>query len=162
LGDEHGDIVGEVLRILFRLLNLIEYDYSVIDSTKLSDWLGRLHELFLDVRVRSGSTIFPVHAELTSSEVEFVRGISEGIGFMLGDGAFDAKPVLNTIASRIPIIRRGLTSPGGYGAGMRDKMYDESLYSYRLGRGIRGINSIGDKLGTRRRESAETRIILES
>jgi hypothetical protein len=62
--------VGEVLKIIFRLLNLIEY--SVVDSTKLSDWLGRLHELFLDVRVGSGSTIFPVHAELASSEVEFV------------------------------------------------------------------------------------------
>jgi hypothetical protein len=39
------------LKIIFRLLNLIEY--SVVDSTKLSDWLGRLHELFIDVRVRS-------------------------------------------------------------------------------------------------------------
>jgi hypothetical protein len=94
----HGDIVGEVLKIIFRLLNLIEY--SVVDSTKLSDWLGRLHELFLDVRVKSGSTIFPVHAELTSSEVEFVRGIPDGVGFMLGDGVFDAKPVLNTIVSK--------------------------------------------------------------
>jgi hypothetical protein len=96
----HGDIVGEVLKIIFKLLNLIEYDYSVVDSTKFTDWLGRLHELFLDVRVRSGSTIFPVHAELTDSEVEFVRGIPEGIGFMIGDGAFDAKPILNTITSK--------------------------------------------------------------
>ena len=104
------------MKILFRLLNLIEYDYSVVDSTKFTDWLGRLHELFLDVR--SGSTIFPVHAELASSEVEFVRGIPEGLGFMLGDGVFDAKPVLNTIVSKgyIPIIKRGLTSPRGYGA----------------------------------------------
>jgi len=33
---------------------------------------------------------------------------------MIGDGAFDAKPVLNTIASKgyIPIVRRGLASPG--------------------------------------------------
>jgi len=33
---------------------------------------------------------------------------------MFGDGAFDAKPVLNTIASKgyIPIVRRGLASPG--------------------------------------------------
>jgi hypothetical protein len=95
----HGDIVG-VLKIIFRLLNLIEYDYSVVDSTKFTDWLGRLHELFIDVRVRSGSTIFPVHAELASSEVEFIRSIPEGVGFMLGDGVFDAKPILNTIASK--------------------------------------------------------------
>jgi len=34
----HEDIVGEVLRILFKLLSLIEY--SVVDSTKFTDWLG--------------------------------------------------------------------------------------------------------------------------
>jgi hypothetical protein len=47
---------GGGFKIIFRLLNLI--DYSVVDSTKFIDWLGRLHELFLDVRVKSGSTIF--------------------------------------------------------------------------------------------------------
>jgi hypothetical protein len=33
--------VGEVLRILFKLLSLIEYDYSVVDSTSsLTGWGG--------------------------------------------------------------------------------------------------------------------------
>jgi hypothetical protein len=107
----------EVLKALFRLLSLIDYDYSVVDSTKLTDWLKSLHELFINVRVKSGDTLFPVHAQLTSSEVEFVKGIPEGRGIMLGDGTFDAKPVLNTIASRgyIPIVRRGSMSPRGYG-----------------------------------------------
>jgi hypothetical protein len=36
-----------------------------------------LHELFIDVRVRSGGTLFPVHAQLASSEVEFAKGIPE-------------------------------------------------------------------------------------
>jgi len=105
----HGDIVEEVLRALFRLLSLMDYDYSVVDSTKLTDWLKGLHELFIDVRVRSGDALSPVHAQLTSSEVEFVEGIPSGSGIMLGDGAFDAKPVLNAIASReyIPMARRG-------------------------------------------------------
>jgi hypothetical protein len=53
----------------------MDYDYSVIDSTKLTDWLRGLHELFIDVRVRGGSALFPAHAQLTSSEVEFVEGI---------------------------------------------------------------------------------------
>jgi hypothetical protein len=46
------------------------------------------------------------------SEVEFVKGMPEGGGIMLGDGAFDAKPVLNTLVSRgcIPIVRRSSTS----------------------------------------------------
>jgi hypothetical protein len=88
----HGDVVEEVLKALFRPLSLMDYDYSVVDSTKLTDWLRGLHELFIDVRVRSGDTLFPVHAQLTSSEVGFVKGIPEGRGMMLGDGAFDARP----------------------------------------------------------------------
>jgi hypothetical protein len=35
-------------------------------------------------------------------------------------------------------------------------MYDESLYSYRLERNIRGINSIGDRLKRRKRELTRT------
>ena len=30
----------------------IDYDYSVVYSTKFTDWLKTLHELFIDVRVR--------------------------------------------------------------------------------------------------------------
>ena len=33
----HGDVVGEVLKVLLRLLSTI--DYSVVDSTKFTDWL---------------------------------------------------------------------------------------------------------------------------
>jgi len=33
-----GDIVERVLRMLFSLLSPIEYDYSIIDSTKFTDW----------------------------------------------------------------------------------------------------------------------------
>jgi hypothetical protein len=32
----HSDVVEEALRALFRLLSLMDYDYSVIDSTKLT------------------------------------------------------------------------------------------------------------------------------
>jgi hypothetical protein len=39
----------------------------VVDSTKFTDWLKALRELFIDVR-----------------EVEFVKGIPEGGGVMLG------------------------------------------------------------------------------
>jgi hypothetical protein len=60
-----------------------------------------LCELFVDVRVRSGGTLFPVHAQLTSSEAEFTKGIPEGRGVMLGGGAFNAKPVLNTVVSSV-------------------------------------------------------------
>jgi hypothetical protein len=108
------------------------------DSLRVSSygcigWLGGLHELFINVRVRGGVTLFPVHAQLTSPEVEFVKGIPSGSGIMLGDGAFDAKPVLNAIASGgyIPMVRRGSTSPRGYGARIRDRAYNENIYAYR-------------------------------
>jgi hypothetical protein len=129
----HGDMVWEVLKVLLGLLSTIDYDYSVVDSTKFTDWLNSLHEIFIDVRVRGGETLFPVHAQLTSSEVEFVKGIPEGRGIMLGDEAFDAKPVLNTIASKgyIPMVKKGSRSPRGYGARIRDRVYDKSLYAYR-------------------------------
>jgi hypothetical protein len=61
-----------VLKVLLRLLSTIDYDYSVVDLTKFTDWLNSLHELFIDVRVRDGEKLFPLHAQLTSSEVEFV------------------------------------------------------------------------------------------
>jgi hypothetical protein len=56
-----------VLKILLRLLSLMDYDYSVIDSTRFTDWLKSLHELLIDVRVRSGETLLPVHAQPTGS-----------------------------------------------------------------------------------------------
>jgi len=96
----HGDIVKRVLRMLFKLLSLIEYDYSIIDSTRSADLVRELHELFINVRVKGGGTLSPVHAKLTGSEVEFIKGIAGGVGFMFGDEAFDAKPVLNTITSK--------------------------------------------------------------
>jgi hypothetical protein len=48
--------------------------------------------------VRGDSALFPAHAKLTGSELEFIRGVFEG--FMLGDGAFDAKLLLNIMASK--------------------------------------------------------------
>jgi len=74
----HGDIVEEVLRMLFKLLSLIEYDYSIIDSTKVTEW--GLHELFINVK--GGSTLFPV--QLTGSEVEFAGGMPEGSCLVMG------------------------------------------------------------------------------
>jgi len=38
--------------VLLRLLSTIDYDYSVVDSTKFTDWLKGLHEIFIDVRVK--------------------------------------------------------------------------------------------------------------
>jgi hypothetical protein len=50
---------------------------------------------------------------------------------MPNDEAFDAKLILNTIASKeyILIVRRGSTSSRRYGARMRDGMYDRGILS---------------------------------
>jgi len=126
----------------------IEYDYSVVDSKKFTDWLKGLHEIFIDVRVRWSS----------------LKGYLRGGGVMLGDGAFNSKPVLNTIASKgyIPIVKRA-RSPRGYGARIRYRAYDESLYAYRgVGEGIFGALTVkfGDRLKTRRKEPTKTRTPL--
>jgi hypothetical protein len=123
------------------------------------------HELFIDVRVGGGEALFPVHAQPTGSEVEFARGIPESVGMMLGDGAFDAKPILNTIASRgyIPIVKRGSRSPRGYGARIRDRAYDEALYAHRgIGEGVFGALTVefGERLKTRRKDPTKTRTLL--
>jgi hypothetical protein len=88
--------------------------------------------------------------------VEFVKGIPGGGGVMLGDEAFNAKPILNTIASKgyIPIVKR---------ARIRDRVYDESLYAYRgVGEGVFGALTVefGDRLKTRREEPTKTRTLL--
>jgi hypothetical protein len=76
--------------------------------------------------------------KITNSEVEFVKDIPEGSGFMFADGAFDAKPVLNTIVSKgyLPMIKKGTTNPRGFGARIRDR------------------------IKTKRKESFKTRVIL--
>jgi hypothetical protein len=84
---------------------------------------------------------------------------------MLEDGAFNAKPILNTIAYKgyIPIIKKGSRSPRGYGARIRDKTYDEALYAYRgVGEWIFGALTMefGERLKTRREKSTKTRTHL--
>jgi len=97
--------------------------------------------------------------------VEFVEGIPEGKGIMFGDGAFNARPILNTIASKgyIPMVKKGSRSPKGYGARIRDRVYDEALYAYRsVGEGIFGALTVefGERLKTRREKSTKTRTYL--
>jgi len=59
------------------------------------------------------------------------------------------------------MVKRGLTSPRGYGARIRDRAYVESLYAYRsVGGGIFGALTVefGDRIKTKK--STETRILL--
>jgi len=41
------NIVDEVLMELFRIFRYIEYEYSVVDSRKITDWLRGLYELLV-------------------------------------------------------------------------------------------------------------------
>jgi len=61
------------------------------------------------------------------------------------------------------MVKRGLASPRGYGARIRDRAYVESLYAYRsVGEGIFGALTVefGDRIKTKKKESIETRILL--
>jgi len=68
----YGFLVKDVLKALLGTLRLLNYDYAVLDSTKFTDWHKASHEAFLCVRV--GEALFPVHADLTTSEAEFTEG----------------------------------------------------------------------------------------
>ena len=54
----YGFLVEEVLKVLFGFLCLLEYDYTVLDSTKFTDWHKATHEAFLSIRVRDGEALF--------------------------------------------------------------------------------------------------------
>jgi hypothetical protein len=61
-----------------------------------------------------------------------------------------------------PMVKPGGVSPGGYGARIRDGLFDESLYRLRaVGEGIFGALTMefGDRMRTRRKESSETRLL---
>jgi hypothetical protein len=126
------------------------YYYTVLDSTKFTDWNKNLHEVILCVRV--SEALIPVSADLTTSEVEFVRNIPSGYGLALADGAFDAKAVLNDLfPSYLPFVKPTKIKPDGYGARIRDKIFDKSIYSLSLGEGLFGALTIefGDRMKSR-------------
>ncbi len=161
----HNRLVKDVLEALLGILRLVSYDYTVLDSTKFTDWRKETYEAFTCMRVRLGEAIFPIHTDITTSEVEFTKGLPPGSGFAFADGAFDAKPVLNHLAHKgyIPMVKPGKMSPGGYGAMIRDGIFNESLYRLRyVVEGVLGALTVefGDRLKTKRRESTETRILL--
>ena len=59
-------------------------------------------------------------------------------------------------------MKRGLTSPRGCGARIRDRAYVESLYAYRsVGEGIFGASTVefGGRVKAKKRESTKTRIL---
>ncbi|MEM3061760.1 MAG: hypothetical protein QW265_05080, partial [Candidatus Bathyarchaeia archaeon] len=161
----YGFLVSRLLGIMLGLLCLISYDYTVLDSTKFTDWYKTTHETFICTRVKLGEALFPVYASLTDSEVEFFRGVPVGFGSIFADAAFDAKQALNSLVSKgyVPIVKPRENSSRGYKAKIRDKYFNEEDYKLRnVGEGIFGGLTIefGDRLKTKRKESTNTRIML--
>ncbi|ADC66042.1 hypothetical protein Ferp_1902 [Ferroglobus placidus DSM 10642] len=145
-------------------LSQVEYFYTVIDSTKFSNWNKNLSELFVCVRV--GESLIPVYVDLMSSEEEFIRGIPEGKGFVLADGAFDTKKALNELVWKgyLPIVKPTKRKTDGFGSKIRDLSFDRSIYRYRaVGEGVFGALSVefGDRLKSRGR-SDKTRILARN
>jgi len=66
--------------------------------------------------LRLGKTLSPVYTDTTTSEDEFAEDIPKDHRLAFDDGAFDAKPILNSLASKgyIPIIEPGRMSQAGY------------------------------------------------
>ena len=61
------------------------------------------------------------------------------------------------------MVKPGKVSPGGYGARIRDSLFEESAYRLRgVGEGIFGALTVefGDRMKTRRKEAGDTRVLL--
>ena len=89
--------------------------------------------------------MIPVSADLTNSEVEFVSNIPHGKGIVLADGAFDARSVLNNIVFKgyFPFVKPTKIKPAGYGARIREKIFNKSIYRFRaVGEGLFGALTI--------------------
>lgn len=158
----YESLIKEIKDALMKILNYLDYYYTVLDSTKFTDWNKNLHEVFLCVRV--GEALIPVSADLTTSEVEFVRNIPSGYGLAFADGAFDAKAVLNDLVSKgyLPYVRSTKIKPDGYGARIRDSIFNKSIYRFRaVGEGLFGALTIefGDRMKSRGR-SGNSRTML--
>jgi len=154
-------LIKEVKDVLMKILSFLDY-YYILDLTKFTDWNKNLHEVFLCVRV--GEALIPVHADLTTSEVEFVRNVPSGYGMAFADGAFDAKPVLNNLVSKgyLPFIKPTKIKPDGFGARVRDRIFDKSVYRFRaVGGGLFGalVIEFGEQIKSRGR-SGNSRTIL--
>ncbi len=148
----YGFLVRKVLMSLLGVLCLLNYDYAVLYSTKFTDWHKALYEAFPCIRVSLGDAFSPFTRSLRPLRRSLWR-------------AFDAKPALNSLALKgyIPIVKPGKLSPGGYGARIRDRLFDESIYRLRgVGEGVFGALTVefGDRIKTRRKESGKTRLLL--
>ena len=83
---------------------------------------------------------------------------------MLADGAFDARSVLNNIVFKgyFPFVKPTKIKPDGYGARIRDSVFDKSTYRFRaVGEGLFGALTIefGERIKSRGR-SGNSRIML--
>ena len=59
--------------------------------------------------------------------------VPKGNGFFYGDGEFNSKRFLNRIVHRgyLPVIKPRKRNPKGFGARIRDEIYDEEKYKER-------------------------------
>ncbi len=98
---------------------------------------------------------------LDKSDLEFAYGE----GYFYGNGEYDDKDTLNKIVkfNYKPIIKKTKRGSKGYGAKIRDKIFDKKEYKKRgICEGFFGtlINRFGDKLNTFLTSTSITRIAI--
>ncbi len=59
--------------------------------------------------------------------------VPKGTGFFYGDEEYNSKRFLNRIVLRdyLPVIKPKKRNPRGFGAGVRNEIYDEEIYKER-------------------------------
>ncbi len=102
---------------------------------------------------------------MTTYESRAIERLPEGKGYFYADAAYDSRKVLNTVVDRgyIPIVKPRKNKAKGYGAKIRDEIFDKDLYKRRgICEGFFGAltNWFSDRIPCFLVETAITRLLI--
>ena len=158
LNDYLISIVNQILEKLWSF----DYEKTFIDSTKFSNKAEELVKIHAITRYDSKNKIlFPVSIGVNKSDLKF----PSGDGYFYGDGEYDDKYTLNSVAKSNykPMIKKTKRGSKGYGARLRNKIFNKKEYKKRgICEGFFGAltNRFGDKLNTFLVSTTITRIAI--
>ena len=151
-----------------RIEKLLDYCFSILDSTKFTSWNKSLVEFHLLVR-KARATIYPVALAFGSRFKDPLRALAKGRGYLLADAWYDNNLTLKQIfkLGYKPIVKPNKQKGRGYWRRKARKIWNsfeiKLKQKYRLrsiGESLFGSlkNWLGDRLKTKSLASSITRI----
>ena len=156
------DYIVEIVNLILKRLWNFDYGKTFIDSTIFSNKAGEQIKIHAITRYDpKNKTLFPVSIGIEKPDLKF----PQGEGYFYGDGEYDDKDTLNNIAKSNykPMIKKTKRGCRGYGAKIRDKIFNKDEYNKRwICEGFFGalINKYSDKLNTSLLSTSITRIAV--